>query len=230
MNSRVLHIFEKIYYFLLYILVGLFLLKLITSFILKVNLLGVINPIALSIVFLLIIVIISMTVKTNTWRKEGNRITKEAGLKKLTILPSNLLNRTNVLEFEIHHTPSGMKQGFKYRKMPEQAVKKQLYINLQNDFEKLNLWAQKIKTDTGMQVIFHTTTHETMAHIWMKQSSKVFYMKNIDKCLDKYAKMNFIQWFFASFATTGRIKMKKPKNWRSYYFFTNQGVEHEIYR
>lgn len=42
--------------------------------------------------------------------------------------------------------------------------------------------------------------------------------------LDPYVKMNIFQWIIASFATTGKINFRKPRNWASYFFYHASNV------
>ena len=168
--------------------------------------------------FLLLSILMNLLIinKTKTWRKNGNTITKEVGLKRIILLETNLISRPETKVYEIHHTPAPFNYGFTLRKQKRSELMKQLKEELKEDYEKLYLWKMK----SADNILFITTTHPAMAHIWKETGKNHFYMKKMEKSLDPFVKMNIFQWISSSFSTTGRVSFKSPQQWDSYYFYT----------
>lgn len=223
MNSKIVHKWERVYYSLVSILLALILVKFIGFFISNVKIIAWTTLLGILCMMGLFITTITIYFKGRSWRREGNQLTKKIGLEAITLMPSNLLGRSNCVEFEVHHTPETVIKGLGKKKFSKKEIMIQLDKTLQKDFEKLFNWSQDYKTKNEHNtILFHTTTHNSMINLWSRSSEKYFYVKEMEQKLDPYAKMNLIQWLAASFSTTGRINLKKPKIWKSYYFYRRQ--------
>ncbi|MFL0364666.1 hypothetical protein ACH0BF_16805 [Pseudobacillus sp. 179-B 2D1 NHS] len=221
MNSKKLHRYERWYFFSIYILFIFILLKIVAFVVRSLELSVWSNLGAFMSMLAICITTICIYCKSYKWRREGKRLTEEIGLESIIIVPGNFLNRNNVLEYEIHHKTDKVRNGLAKRMRKKSEVIEELNNSLQEDYQKLAEWRMKKKKETpSVDIMFHTTTHPAMIHIWRKNSKDYFYVKQMDQVLDPYAKMNWIQWLPVSFATTGYIG-KRPKEWGSYYFYSN---------
>ncbi len=219
MNSSILHKNERWFRCFFFLFVLFVLASTVMNFIDKQSLIYTIFT-SLTKVFLILSIVMNYIIitKTKEWRKNGREITQKLGLKRILLLETNLITRPQTKVYEIHHTPAPFKYGFTLRKQQRLDIMNQLKEELSGDFEKLNLW----KNGTTDNLLLMTTTHSTMAHVWGKTGEKYFYMKEMEKSLDPYVKMNIWQWIAASFSTTGRFNLKTPKQWDSYYFYNTQ--------
>lgn len=221
MNSKELHKYEKI----MYQLIGSFLITFCIVLIGQMT--GIVNPIFFSIVLLLILFLIIVIqciikVKTKDWLKQGRELSSKLDLQYLIILPSNLLSSSSIVQYEVHLKPFTIKNGFIKRKQSLFKVKEEMYEGLKEDFKKIYSW---VDTEKISGLVFHTTTHDSLANIWNKTSSQYFYMKEYNEILDPFAKMNKFQYFFAAFCLTGRFRLDNPgkHQWKSYFFYISRG-------
>lgn len=217
MNSSILHRYERWFYRFLFPFI-LFAVASVVAYVVDNQSLAytVLSTIAKVLLVASIFINYMIIVKTKEWRKNGRELTEKIGLKRILLLESNLLSRSQTTVYEIHHTPAPFKYGFVLRKKKRSDIIAQLKKELEEDFKKLHQW----KNEQERNCLFITTTHPSMIHLWKKASSDNFYVKKMDQILDPYVKMNIWQWALASFSTTGRLSFKPPTQWDSYYFFS----------
>lgn len=158
--------------------------------------------------------------KMRNWRAEGNQITESLRLNSLLLFPSDLLKSPEV-EFELHLRQNTVKEGFELSKNSRKDNLIELKANFKDDFEKIFEWAVEQRLN-GSEILIHTTTHESLAHLWKEAASHKFDFEETIKKFDPYVEMNYLQWIIASFCTTGTVKWRKPIHWNSYVLTVNE--------
>jgi len=171
----------------------------------------------LGVVFLGIAVIkkSAFDFKIRNWRKEGENLSKQIGLKRILLLESDLVSEfyPDASGYEIHHKQSGLFKGLVLMFRSQARVKKELYEELTYDFKKLAAWASNKES-----IVLFTTTHPKMMSVWKKTADSYFEITPLGKLLDPWIGMNRIQWMLSTFSTTGRMNFTPPKKWETYFF------------
>ncbi|PFA93061.1 hypothetical protein [Bacillus cereus] len=211
-NSKQLHLMKKTARYLL----ALSFWSLITYFLIEALVpeyifVQIIVLLLFSVSFLFGVIIKLMTmILVKNWYKEGVKLSDSIKLESLLLIPS-LLNGNKVIE--LHLKPCEFTDGFYKLRRKKRDLIDELSKNFEEDYRKIALW------DNDAPLV--TTTHTSMVALW-KRTSKENYQIIPIELLDRYSKMSYLEWFFASFAITGKISFSRPKNWSSYQFLKKE--------
>lgn len=214
-NSRQLHLMQKSGRYLLALsFLSLIIYFLIEALVPEYISVQIIVLLLFSVCFLVGVIIKLMTmILVRNWYKEGVKLSESIKLESLLLIPS-VLNGEKVIE--LHLVPFEFTDGFYKLKRKKKELIEELSKKFEEDFRKIALW----NNDAPLV----TTTHTSMFTLWKRTSQENYQVVPI-QLLDQYAKMSHLEWFFASFAITGKMSFSRPKKWGSYQFLKKGVIE-----
>ncbi|MEX3623648.1 hypothetical protein [Viridibacillus arvi] len=222
MNSSKYHKYEKWFFRFLFAFLALILPTLVLYVVDNESILYFIVSTILKV--LLVASIASnfyLTKKTKQWMTQGRELTKEIGLQRLLLMEGNFLlpnreSRTRVIE--LHHYLGTLSEGKAYSKRDREEVINELKDQLKEDWRKLAEWKEQSEDD----VLIVLTTHPGLKNLYERTCHPHFYITKSDCLFDPYVGMNLYEWGMATYLTSGRLELKPPKQWDSYYFYSPQ--------